>query len=62
MVSSKKLADIGYRMVSGSMILLTVYGGYLDGVRCTVVAYRYFQTKKTLKAAAKDQASEIIKD
>ncbi|XP_032871703.1 cytochrome c oxidase assembly protein COX14 homolog [Amblyraja radiata] len=58
MVSSKKLADIGYRMVSGSMILLTAYGGYL----CSARAYRYFQTKKTLKAAAKDQASEIIKD
>ncbi|XP_055520402.1 cytochrome c oxidase assembly protein COX14 homolog [Leucoraja erinacea] len=58
MVSSKKLADIGYRMVSGSMILLTVYGGYL----CSARAYRYFKTKKTLKAAAKDQASEIIKD
>ncbi|XP_051865465.1 cytochrome c oxidase assembly protein COX14 homolog [Pristis pectinata] len=58
MMSSKRLADMGYKMVSGSMILLTVYGGYL----CSLRVYRFFQRQKTLKAAAKDQASEIIKD
>ncbi|GCC19044.1 hypothetical protein chiPu_0018186 [Chiloscyllium punctatum] len=58
MVSSKRLADIGYRMFSGSMILLTIYGGYL----CSARAYRYFQRQKALKAAAEDQVNEMIKD
>ncbi|XP_069762037.1 cytochrome c oxidase assembly protein COX14 homolog [Narcine bancroftii] len=58
MVSSRRLADLGYKMVSGSMILLTVYGGYL----CSARVYRYFQRQRTLKAAAKDQTSEMVKD
>ncbi|XP_072350078.1 cytochrome c oxidase assembly protein COX14 homolog [Scyliorhinus torazame] len=58
MVSSKRLADLGYRMFSGSMILLTVYGGYL----CSARAYRFFQRQKTLKAAAEEQVNEIAKD
>uniref|UniRef100_UPI00398E9364 cytochrome c oxidase assembly protein COX14 homolog isoform X1 n=2 Tax=Pristiophorus japonicus TaxID=55135 RepID=UPI00398E9364 len=53
MMSSKRLADLGYRMFSGSMMLLTVYGGYL----CSVRAYRYFQRKKAIKVAAEDQTS-----
>ncbi|XP_067832628.1 cytochrome c oxidase assembly protein COX14 homolog [Heptranchias perlo] len=57
MMSSKRLADLGYRMFSGSMMLLTVYGGYL----CSARVYRYFQKQKALKAAAEDQASEIMK-
>ncbi|XP_062893088.1 cytochrome c oxidase assembly protein COX14 homolog [Mobula hypostoma] len=58
MMSSKRLADVGYKMVSGSMILLTAYGGYL----CSLRVYRFFQRQKALKTAAEDQASEIIKD
>ncbi|XP_078390782.1 cytochrome c oxidase assembly protein COX14 homolog [Cetorhinus maximus] len=58
MVSSKRLADLGYKMFSGSMMLLTVYGGYL----CSARAYRYFQNQKALKAAAEEQANEMLKD
>ncbi|XP_067880886.1 cytochrome c oxidase assembly protein COX14 homolog [Heterodontus francisci] len=58
MMSSKRLADLGYKMFSGSMILLTVYGGYL----CSVRAYRYFQRQKAIKAAAEDQVNEMVKD
>ncbi|XP_020379728.1 cytochrome c oxidase assembly protein COX14 homolog [Rhincodon typus] len=58
MVSSRRLADVGYRMFSGSMILLTIYGGYL----CSARAYRYFQRQKALKAAAEDQVNRMMKD
>ncbi|XP_078545247.1 cytochrome c oxidase assembly protein COX14 [Lissotriton helveticus] len=58
MPSTKRLADIGYKAFSGSMMLLTLYGGYL----CSVRAYRYFQRREVLKQAAESQTSEILKD
>ncbi|RVE72932.1 hypothetical protein OJAV_G00045120 [Oryzias javanicus] len=58
MLTGKRLADIGYRAFSASMMLLTVYGGYL----CSVRAYRYMQKQKQLKVAAENQDAEIIKD
>lgn len=58
MVTGKRLADIGYRAFSASMMLLTVYGGYL----CTMRAYRYMKKQEQLKLAAENQDSEIIKD
>ncbi|XP_048343666.1 cytochrome c oxidase assembly protein COX14 [Sphaerodactylus townsendi] len=45
MVSAKQLADFGYKTVSSSMILLTLYGGYL----CSVRTYRFFQRRKQLQ-------------
>ncbi|GAB0201449.1 glycerol-3-phosphate dehydrogenase, cytoplasmic [Grus japonensis] len=48
MVSGKQLADFGYKAFSGSMLLLTVYGGYLCGVR----AYRLLQRRRERQAAA----------
>ncbi|KAI6062461.1 Cytochrome c oxidase assembly protein COX14-like protein [Aix galericulata] len=48
MVSGKQLADFGYKAFSGSMMLLTVYGGYLCGVR----AYRLLQHRREREAAA----------
>ncbi|XP_037534740.1 cytochrome c oxidase assembly protein COX14 homolog [Nematolebias whitei] len=58
MVSAKRLADISYRAFSTSMMLLTVYGGYL----CAMRGYRYWQRQKHLKMAAENQDPEIIKD
>ncbi|XP_026204297.1 cytochrome c oxidase assembly protein COX14 homolog [Anabas testudineus] len=58
MVSGKRLADIGYRAFSGSMMLLTVYGGYL----CALRANRYMEKQKQLKLAAENQDHEVIKD
>ncbi|XP_034724663.1 cytochrome c oxidase assembly protein COX14 homolog [Etheostoma cragini] len=58
MVSGKRLADIGYRTFSASMMLLTVYGGYL----CAMRGYRYMQKQKQLKLAAENQDLEVIKD
>ncbi|XP_036388161.1 cytochrome c oxidase assembly protein COX14 homolog [Megalops cyprinoides] len=59
MVSGKKLADVGYRLFSGSMMLLTIYAGYL----CTMRGYRYMQRQKELKLAAESQTdSESLKD
>ncbi|XP_041836864.1 cytochrome c oxidase assembly protein COX14 homolog [Melanotaenia boesemani] len=58
MVSGKRLADIGYRAFSGSMMLLTLYGGYL----CAMRGYRYMEKQKQLKLAAENQDSEVIKD
>lgn len=58
MVSGKRLADLGYRAFSASMMLLTVYGGYL----CAMRGYRYMQRQKQLKLAAENQDPEIIKD
>ncbi|NXD85996.1 COX14 protein, partial [Halcyon senegalensis] len=48
MVSGKQLADLGYKAFSGSMALLTVYGGYLCGVR----AYRLLQNRRQRRDAA----------
>ncbi|KAE8627090.1 hypothetical protein XENTR_v10006872 [Xenopus tropicalis] len=58
MASPKRYADIGYRLFSGSMMLLTLYGGYL----CSVRAYRYFQRREQLRLAAENQTEEIMKD
>nr|XP_033791597.1 cytochrome c oxidase assembly protein COX14 isoform X2 [Geotrypetes seraphini]XP_033791598.1 cytochrome c oxidase assembly protein COX14 isoform X2 [Geotrypetes seraphini]XP_033791599.1 cytochrome c oxidase assembly protein COX14 isoform X2 [Geotrypetes seraphini]XP_033791600.1 cytochrome c oxidase assembly protein COX14 isoform X2 [Geotrypetes seraphini] len=58
MVTSRYVADIGYKAFSGSMMLLTLYGGYL----CSMRTYRYFQRRHKLKEAAENQTSEIIKD
>ncbi|XP_041808238.1 cytochrome c oxidase assembly protein COX14 homolog [Chelmon rostratus] len=58
MVTGKRLADISYRAFSASMMLLTVYGGYL----CSMRAYRYMQRQKQLKLAAENQDSEVLKD
>ncbi|XP_038552909.1 cytochrome c oxidase assembly protein COX14 homolog [Micropterus salmoides] len=58
MVSGKRLADIGYRAFSGSMMLLTAYGGYL----CALRGYNYLQKQKQLKLAAENQDPEVIKD
>ncbi|NWH71533.1 COX14 protein, partial [Piaya cayana] len=46
MVSGKQLADIGYKAFSGSMMLLTLYGGYL----CSVRAYRLLQRRQERQA------------
>ncbi|XP_030410775.1 cytochrome c oxidase assembly protein COX14 [Gopherus evgoodei] len=45
MVSARQLADAGYKAFSGSMMLLTLYGGYL----CSARAYRYFQRQRALR-------------
>lgn len=58
MVTGKRLADIGYRAFSGSMMLLTLYGGFL----CTLRAYNFFQKQKHLKVAAENQNPELVKD
>ncbi|XP_068123378.1 cytochrome c oxidase assembly protein COX14 [Hyperolius riggenbachi] len=58
MVSGKRIADVGYKAFSGSMILLTVYGGYL----CSLRVYRYFERRWQLKAAAENQTEAIVKD
>ncbi|EMP31206.1 Putative protein C12orf62 like protein [Chelonia mydas] len=51
MGSAKQLADFGYKAFSGSMMLLTVYGGYL----CSARVYRYFQRQKALKQLEQNQ-------
>lgn len=60
MLSAKRLADVGYRIVSGSMMILTLYGGYL----CAMRGYRYMLRQKQLKLAAENQNidAEIVKD
>ncbi|KAG2468119.1 COX14 protein, partial [Polypterus senegalus] len=58
MVSGKQLADFGYRAFSGSMMLLTVYAGYL----CTMRFYRFFERKKELKLAAENQSEGSMSD
>ncbi|KAM9443757.1 cytochrome c oxidase assembly protein COX14 homolog isoform 1-T2 [Clarias gariepinus] len=60
MLTSKRLADVGYRVFSGSMMLLTLYGGYL----CTMRGYRYWQRQKQLQLAAENQIidQETVKD
>ncbi|XP_036099151.1 cytochrome c oxidase assembly protein COX14-like [Molossus molossus] len=44
MPTAKQLADTGYKTFSTSMMLLTVYKGYLGSVR----AYHYFQQCSSL--------------
>ncbi|XP_044141198.1 cytochrome c oxidase assembly protein COX14 isoform X1 [Bufo gargarizans] len=58
MASSKRMADLGYKMFSGTMMLLTLYGGYL----CSIRAYRYFKRQEQLQAAAENQTEAILKD
>ncbi|KTF93588.1 hypothetical protein cypCar_00036470 [Cyprinus carpio] len=60
MLSGKRIADVGYKLFSGSMMLLTVYGGYL----CVLRAQRFMQRQKQLELAAQTEsaASETIKD
>lgn len=58
MVSGKRLADMGYRAFSASMMLLTVYGGYL----CAMRGYRYMERQKELKLAAENQDPELMKE
>lgn len=58
MVSGKRLADMGYRAFSASMMLLTAYGGYL----CVMRGYRFMTKQKQLQLAAENQDPEAIKD
>ncbi|XP_069004201.1 cytochrome c oxidase assembly protein COX14 homolog [Embiotoca jacksoni] len=58
MVTGKRLADFGYRAFSTSMILLTMYGGYL----CAMRGYRFMEKQKQLKLAAENQDHGVIKD
>ncbi|XP_017401315.1 cytochrome c oxidase assembly protein COX14 [Cebus imitator] len=51
MPTAKQLADIGYKTFSSSMMLLTVYGGYL----CSVRVYHYFQRRRARRQAAEEQ-------
>lgn len=51
MPTAKQLADIGYKTFSTSMMLLTVYGGYL----CSVRAYHFFQRRISRRQAAEEQ-------
>ncbi|KAJ8358903.1 hypothetical protein SKAU_G00154280 [Synaphobranchus kaupii] len=53
MVSGKRMADMGYRLFSGSMMLLTVYGGYL----CVMRGHRYMQRQKQLQLEAENQTN-----
>ncbi|XP_006897137.1 PREDICTED: cytochrome c oxidase assembly protein COX14-like [Elephantulus edwardii] len=55
-VTAKQLADIGYKTFSTSMILLTVYGGYL----CSVRAYRYFQRRSLRRQDAEEQKTSGV--
>ncbi|XP_005062138.1 PREDICTED: cytochrome c oxidase assembly protein COX14 isoform X1 [Ficedula albicollis] len=47
MVSKKQLADFGYKAFSGSMMLLTVYAGYL----CSVRVHRMLQQRRQRESA-----------
>ncbi|KAM4700640.1 cytochrome c oxidase assembly protein COX14 isoform 1-T2 [Discoglossus pictus] len=58
MASPKRYADLGYKLFSGSMMLLTLYGGYL----CSMRAYRYFKRREQLQLAAENQTEAIIKE
>lgn len=56
MPTAKQLADIGYKTFSTSMMLLTVYGGYL----CSARAYRYFQRRSSQRQAAEEQKTSGV--
>ncbi|XP_006974478.4 cytochrome c oxidase assembly protein COX14 [Peromyscus maniculatus bairdii] len=47
---------IGYKTFSASMMLLTVYGGYL----CSVRAYHYFQLRSARRQAAEEQKTSGV--
>ncbi|XP_077026974.1 cytochrome c oxidase assembly protein COX14 [Tamandua tetradactyla] len=56
MPTAKQLADLGYKTFSASMMLLTVYGGYL----CSARAYRYFQLRSSRRQAAEQKTSGVL--
>ncbi|XP_006888103.1 PREDICTED: cytochrome c oxidase assembly protein COX14-like [Elephantulus edwardii] len=56
MPTAKQLADIGYKTFSTSMILLTVYGGYL----CSARAYQYFQWRSLRHQDAEEQKTSGV--
>ncbi|KAK7126472.1 hypothetical protein R3I94_017827 [Phoxinus phoxinus] len=60
MFGGKRIADLGYKVFSGSMMLLTVYGGYL----CVLRAQRFMQKQKQLKLAEQSDsaATDTMKD
>lgn len=57
-MSARRIADYGYRAFSASMMLLTLYGGYL----CTMRGYRYSQRQKEIQAAVENQDPDVLKD
>ncbi|XP_059791856.1 cytochrome c oxidase assembly protein COX14 isoform X1 [Balaenoptera ricei] len=56
MPTAKQLADIGYKTFSTSMMLLTVYGGYL----CSARVYHYFQRRSSQRQAAEEQKTSGV--
>ncbi|XP_012617442.1 cytochrome c oxidase assembly protein COX14 [Microcebus murinus] len=56
MPTAKQLADIGYKTFSTSMMLLTVYGGYL----CSVRAYHFLQRRRARRQAAEEQKTSGV--
>lgn len=56
MPTAKQLADIGYKTFSASMMLLTVYGGYL----CSARVYHYFQWRSSQRQAAEEQKTSGV--
>lgn len=56
MPTAKKLANIGYKTFSSSMMLLTVYGDYL----CSAWAYHYFQPPSSKCQAAEEQKTSGV--
>ncbi|XP_054987863.1 cytochrome c oxidase assembly protein COX14 [Sorex araneus] len=56
MPTAKQLADIGYKTFSTSMILLTVYGGYL----CSARIYQFFQRRSSERQAAEEQKTSGV--
>ncbi|XP_077184772.1 cytochrome c oxidase assembly protein COX14 [Paroedura picta] len=59
MVSAKQLANFGYKAVSSSMMVLTLYGSYL----CSARAYRFFQRRSLLEQVNEEQVHvDTVKD
>ncbi|XP_054985033.1 uncharacterized protein LOC101556761 isoform X1 [Sorex araneus] len=56
MPTAKQLADIGYKTFSTSMILLTVYGGYL----CSARVYQFFQRRSSERQASEEQKTSGV--
>ncbi|XP_020860577.1 cytochrome c oxidase assembly protein COX14-like [Phascolarctos cinereus] len=56
MPSAKQVDDFGYKASFASMMLLTVYGGFL----CSALAYRYFQHRGVCIRAAEEQKTPNI--
>ncbi|TRY74126.1 hypothetical protein DNTS_026675 [Danionella cerebrum] len=58
MVSGKRVADVGYKLVSGSLMLLTVYGAFL----CAVRVKQYLEWKhRTLEDSSQISPAEPVK-